>query len=141
MSRRRTCVAFLSAAGVLTLGGCPFFVTRTNNQGGGTIFSAVSKFTSNNMTNLTPDEIQIVTDTVSDLSPQVEILVGDEEAQAAVDFLVANNLNSVQDVAALVEEAGDNPDAVVIPESLQQLIDSGIDIGSILSREGPAARG
>ncbi len=135
MTRVPTLTLILAASALTVAGGCPFN-TRLTNQGGGTIFSAVGKIADQRLSALTPDEVQILTDTVSELAPQVSIFVEDEQAQAAVDFLDANSLNTVDDLAEFAEDAANNPDEVVIPESLQQLIDSGIDLESIVQVEG-----
>lgn len=135
MTRIRTLTLVLAGSALMVAGGCPFSV-RLTNQGGGTIFSAVGKIADQRLSSLTPDEVQILTDTVSDLAPQVSVFVEDNEAQAAVDFLKANELATVDDLAAFADEAANNPDAVVIPESLQQLLDSGIDLESIVQVEG-----
>ncbi|GAG03522.1 unnamed protein product, partial [marine sediment metagenome] len=73
------------AATLLTLTGCPFVQNRTNNQGGGSILTAGAKVVGGSMTVLTPDEIQIVTDTVRDVANNPDLpQVTDEQAQVAV---------------------------------------------------------
>ena len=93
------------------------------------------------MTSLTPDEIQIVSDTISDLSPDVSLFIGDDEAAVAVDFLQANNLNSIDDIVAFAEQVADDPSGVVIPESLVQLVESGVDLDSLVSVTGDDSDG
>jgi hypothetical protein len=115
------------------MGGCllPAFDSRTSNQGGGTIVTAVNKVTSQQLARLTADELQILADAFSELSPDVNITLTDEQAQAAVDFLVTNEVNSFADVETLAND----PDAAEVPESLQAIIDSGIDPTSIIGLE------
>lgn len=132
----RTMTALLTGSALLWLTGCPFGNTRTTNQGGGTVITAASKVVGGRMTSLTPDEIQIVSDAISDLSPDVSLFIGDDEAAAAVDFLQANNLNSIEDIAAFAEQAANDPSGVVIPESLIQLVGSGVDLDSLVSVTG-----
>ena len=92
-------------------------------------------------TSLTPDEIQIVSDAISDLSPDVSLFIGDDEAAAAVDFLRANNLNSIEDIAAFAEQVANDPSGVVIPESLVQLVESGVNLDSLVSITGDSFGG
>ncbi len=101
--------------------GCPATESRTNNQGGGSILSAGAKFASGSLANLTPDEIQVVTDFVAGVVPRFEALdVDDTEAQAAVDFLEANDINTVADIQALAQ----NPGEIEIPDSVQVIIEA-----------------
>lgn len=111
---------------LVVLCGCPPAApARTSNQGGGSIVTAGVKIAGGTMTGLTADEIQIVTDTVSDMSTEFAIDVTDEQAAAAVEFLVENNLNTVQDIQVLVEQGIQDPGSVVIPDSVQALIEAG----------------
>lgn len=120
-----------AALALVSMAGCPVVGdSRLANQGGGSVFSAVTKVAGEQMTALTPDELQIVADAVSDLSPEVDIFLSDEQAQAAVDFLVLNDLNSLADIEALAND----PSGVQIPDSLQAIIDSGIDPSTIVTQ-------
>ena len=136
MAPYRTIVLTIAGSLLISVTGCPFGNTRTSNQGGGTIITAAGKIVGGQMASLTADEIQIISDTISDLSPNVSLFIGDDEAAVAVDFLQANNLNSIEDIAAFAQAAVNNPDSVVIPESLTQFLDSGIDFGSLVSITG-----
>ncbi len=124
------CGATLSLS---TLGGCPLG-GRLGNQGGGTLVSAALKVVSQRMTTITPDEIQQVTDFISDISQDIDIVVDDAQAEAAVDFLVENNVNGLEDIQRLSEQAQADPDSIVIPDSLQAIIDSGINFEDIVSQ-------
>jgi anti-anti-sigma regulatory factor len=135
MMRTHNVTLILAGSALLVVGGCPFDA-RLTNQGGGSIFTAVGKIVDQRLSRLTPDEVQILTDTVSDLAPQVSIFVEDEEAQAAVDFLDANGLDTIDDLAQFAEDAAADPRGVSIPESLEQLIESGIDLESIVQVAG-----
>jgi hypothetical protein len=128
--------ALLAGSTLLWVTGCPFGNSRTTNQGGGTVITAAGKVVGGQMTTLTPDEIQIVSDAISDLSPNVSLFIGDDEAAVAVDFLRANDLNSIEDIAAFAEEVANDPNGVVIPESLIQLIESGVNLDSLVSVTG-----
>lgn len=136
MTLSRTIALTITGSLLISVTGCPFGDSRTTNQGGGTVVTAAGKVVGGQMTLLTPDEIQIVSDTISDLSPEVSLFIGDDEAAVAVDFLRANNLNSLEDIAAFAKEAANNPGSVVIPESLTQLLDSGINLDALVSITG-----
>lgn len=115
-----------AAAMLLSFGGCPLIPSRTTNQGGGNILSAGAKIVGGQLTGLTPDEVQIVTDTVADVAGATDApQVTDEQAQAAVDFLRANNLNSIHDLSSFIEQAANDPDSVVIPPSVMALLEAG----------------
>ena len=141
MTPASTIALTLAASLLISVTGCPFGNTRTTNQGGGTIVTAAGKVVAGQMTGLTPDEIQIVSDTISDLSPDLSLFIGDNEAAAAVDFLRANNLNSIEDIAAFAEQVANHPSGAVIPESLIQLVSSGVDLDSLVSVTGDAFGG
>ena len=122
MNLRRAffCALLVSASGLLA--GCPGLNPRTSNQGGGTLISAGAKVVSGTMTTLTADEIQILGDEVASRSTRFNgIDISDEQAEAASDFLVANDLDTVADIQALVA----NPGSVQIPESVEALVDAG----------------
>ena len=51
--------------------------------------------------------------------------ITDEQAAAAVEFLQVNNLNTIADIQAFVQEAAENPGSVVIPDSVLDLIEAG----------------
>lgn len=141
MAPHRTMALTLAAAVLISVTGCPFGNSRTTNQGGGNIITAAGKVVGGQMTSLTPDEIQIVSDAISDLSPDVSLFIGDDEAAVAVDFLRANNLNTIEDIAAFADNAVNDPDSVVIPESLTQFLNSGIDFGSLVTITGDTSGG
>ena len=100
MNAKKAAVLGLTAGLVLTgTLGClfaPVVPERTSNQGGGTILTATGKMVGGQMTQLTPDEVQIVADQIS-LDPQVDLTLDDDQAQAIVDFLAQNNINSFDD--------------------------------------------
>ncbi len=98
---------------------------RTSNQGGGNILTAAAKIAAGRISTLTPDEVQILGDTVSANSPQVEISITDEQAADAVRFLKDNNVNTIQDIQRLVEQYRRDPDSIEIPQSIIDLFESG----------------
>lgn len=134
-NRSAWALGVLGALVVVNLAGCPLSDSRLTDQGGGTIFTALAKVTGERLSQLNPDELQILADTVSRLSDQVEIDLTDEQAAAAIDFLVANDLNTFPEVEAFIAEAEQDPGSVVIPDSLQALIDSGVSVEDIVAAE------
>ncbi len=121
----RKFISFLGAAGLtVCLTGCPTTDARTSNQGGGSLISAGAKVLGGEISNLTPDELQVAADTAADITDDPQLagfVLGDDDAAAIVDFLELNGINTVDDIQRLA----DNPDSLEIPESLQTLIDGG----------------
>ncbi len=105
-------------AGLIVFAGGCFGDPRTTNQGGGNIISATVKVGTGQLSNLTPDEIQIVGDNIATFiagAPSVEL--SDDQAAAISQVLIDNNLNTIQDVTDLVENPGD----VVLPDEFLDL--------------------
>ncbi len=120
---RRSFIAALAVLGTAALTGCPSADSRTGNQGGGSLISAGAKVAGGSMTDLTADEIQILGDVIATRSTRFAgVEITDEQATAAVDFLEANDLNTVNEIKALV----DNPGSITIPDSVQALLDAGL---------------
>jgi hypothetical protein len=103
----------------VVVGGCAIGTgdPRTSNQGGGNLLSAGIKVTSYQLSALTPDELQILADQVAPTDPNVPQLT-DEQADAIVQILRANNINSLDDLNALIAQAQTDPSVVVLPEGL-----------------------
>ena len=133
MQRKTATLALCALGGLSLLSGCIFPTDpRTSNQGGGNILTATGKIASGQLASLTPDEIQILADTAAQANPQIpDIQLTDEQAQAASDFLKANNVNTVEDIQQLIEQAQQDPNSIVIPDSVLSLINAGaFDTGS-----------
>lgn len=123
---RNTLFAAGLLAVTLNLAGCPLTgTTRLTNQGGGALITAGAKIASGALGNLNPDEIQILSDTAAQSPSVPDVEMTDEEAQAVVDFLDANSVNTVADLRGLIEAASEDPSAIVIPDSVRNLFDSG----------------
>ena len=126
MAMKTTYLTGMIAITLVGIAGCPMAAapTRTSNQGGGNIVTAGAKIAGGSITSLTPDELQVITDKAVELNPDITIPeVTDEQAAAAVDFIVANDLNTLDDVVNLVEQAQQDPNAVVIPDSVQAVLE------------------
>ena len=103
------------AAGLALVTGCP----STSSEGN--IVTAISKVASGNMTDLTSTEVLILLDRIGEISPQVAgITITADEAEAAVDFLQANNIDTIADIEAIAS----NPDGLVVPDSVASLVES-----------------
>lgn len=121
----RTRIVFgLGLLAVAQIAGCPTIDARTGNQGGGSLISAGAKIAGGQLSSLTPDEIQIIADTVGELNPEFKQEVSDAQAEASVAFLKANELNTIEDLQSLAEKAEQDPDAVTIPDSVLSLIEA-----------------
>ncbi len=122
MNAKKAAVLGLTACFVLTgTLGClfgPMVPERTSNQGGGTILTATGKVFGGQMTQLTPDEVQMVADQINDLSPQVDLTLDDDQAQAIVGFLAQNGINSFDDFQNL------DPATVQPPQGAAQLFEN-----------------
>ncbi len=127
MAKRFVVLGGLGLALIGMTPGCVFSTDpRTSNQGGGNILTATGKIASGQLASLTPDEIQILADTALQANPELgQVELTDDQAQAASDFLKANHVNTIEDIQALIEQAQQDPNSVVIPESVLTLIDSG----------------
>lgn len=102
--RNGVLVATLLATGVVCVGGCPLFDPRLTNQGGGSLLSAVFKAADGNLTAVTPDEIQIVTDFAIDQSDAPITPLDDQTAQTIADIIEQNGLNSIAAIEALLAD-------------------------------------
>lgn len=124
------CVGFVS---LLTLGGCPFGDPRVTNQGGGSVLTALLKVNNNQLTTLTPDEVQLVTDLVNSTA-NTGVVLDDTQAADAVAFLQQHDLFSIDRVRAFA----DNPPAgVQVPESLRSLANANVDFSALLGQAQP----
>lgn len=131
----------VTAALTATLAGCvfPAAPARTSNQGGGNLITLGVKVTQGQLTTTTADEWQILFDTVSEANASLDVELTDDQAEAVVDFLVENNLDSFQDIEDLITQVEQDPsliEQIVIPDSLMTLITAEIDINSVVGADG-----
>ncbi len=122
MNVKKAAALGLTACFVLTgTLGClfaPVVPERTSNQGGGSMLTATGKVFGGQMTQLTADEVQIVTDQINDLNPQVDLTLDDDQAQAIVDFLAQNGINSFDDFQNL------DPGTAQLPQGAAELFEN-----------------
>lgn len=121
---RMRLVAGLGLLALTQIAGCPTIDARTGNQGGGSLISAGAKVAGGNLSSLTADEIQILADAVADFNPDFKQEVTDDQAAAAVEFLKANDINTIEDLQQLIEKADADPDSITIPDAVLTLIDA-----------------
>jgi len=116
----------VACAGLALLAGCVSVSSeRTSNQGGGSMLTAGAKVANNQLADLTADEIQLLADMISELAEEVDIFLTDEDAAVIRDFLMQNNLNSIEDIQNLIAEAqaADDPlSVVVIPRGAAEFL-------------------
>jgi hypothetical protein len=123
-----------SAALLAANSGCGFNMfgpTRTSDGGGGSVLSAGVKAASGQLTQLTQDEVQLLSDQLR------AFLAGEgqggtfppmtnEQADAFLEFLSVNTvpgsdrpgLNSLEELQAFLDAAAVNPGIIIIPQSL-----------------------
>lgn len=123
MNTRRAVFCASLVSGAFLFAGCIGLDGRTSNQGGGNILTAGAKVLAGNMTTLTADEIQVLGDEISTRSTRFAGLeITDDQADAASEFLVANDLDTIAEIQALVA----NPGNIQIPDSVEALLDAGL---------------
>ncbi|MBU0638799.1 MAG: hypothetical protein KKB50_08040 [Planctomycetes bacterium] len=137
-TKRAIVVALCGCVALLNLAGCPWADARTSDGGGGDILSAGSKIIGGTMTGLNQDEIQIVTDTAISLAGAPIPPLSNEQADAVVDFIRTNQIDSIQDIQNLVTAVQEDPNAVTIPESVLTAFGEGQGIWDILDALGGA---
>lgn len=82
---------------------------RLGNQYGGTLRTAYDKVVAPNFLLLTPDEVQIYSDTATEVSDAISVTWNDEQAQAIVSYFDSYDLATPDELQAALD---DNPDAV-----------------------------
>ncbi len=157
MDKKRWFSALLTAGLVMVCAaGCDvlavFGPPRTTDGGGGSVLSAGSKVALGQMTNLTQDEVQILSDQVNTIisaaNPSVPVQeLTNAQADGFVDFLKQNTvpgsstagLNSIDDIQAFTQAAIADPSILVVPQSLidafagttDQIDTSNIDVNQL----------
>lgn len=96
---------------------------RTANQYGGTLRSSYEKFVNGQLDELTPDELQLYSDTASEFDPQFGQDIGDADAAAIVQFFRDNGIQTRDDLAAFLD---DPANVFELPEGYSVLEMSGL---------------
>lgn len=108
----------LAGLASLTLGGCPIGDPRLTNQGGGSLLTVAGKALGGNLSAITPDEIQVITDfAIAQTNAPIDP-VPDDVAETVVDLINQNNINTLAELENLIN----NPETFnVTPEQLAVL--------------------
>lgn len=110
----------LCALSLATILGC------AAGPGGGNLISAAAKIAFGRVSTLTPNEVQVLVEAVNQNNPEhVAVAVDDAQAAAAVSFLKANDVNTIQDLQNLIDAVQNDPNSVVIPDAVLALIAAG----------------
>jgi hypothetical protein len=76
------------------------------------------------LTETTPTEWQALAGKVDERTPNLDVSLTYEQAEAIVDFVQANQLDSIQDIIELVAQVTNDPNSISdieIPESMMTL--------------------
>ena len=123
--------AVLSCAVLALLTGCPRVAPPENAVTWGV------KATTGRLTQTTTTEWQAVAERIDNRTPERDISLDDAQAQAIVDFIETNDLNSIQAIIDLVRDAQNDPsvaEEITIPESVTDLFgDVDIDFESLVT--------
>lgn len=111
--------SLLGCVSVLMLGGCPTDTGsgRLCNQPGpecATIISAGLKIVQDRLDLLNPDDIQVLSDTAIEASGAAITPLTDDQAQAVVNVMTANNITTIASLQAVILQAQQDPSSVNI---------------------------
>ena len=118
MNARRMSLVVTCGLCLLVLVGCSMPWDRLGNQGGSTPLTLLPKLAAGQVGQLNPDDIQLMTDTVRDVTGAPISAVSDELAQAVVDTIKANHINTAQDLEKFGQKVAADPNSLVIPASV-----------------------
>lgn len=127
LARKLTVVALLGSFGLAALTGCffgPMPWSETGNQGGSTPASLGLKLLgitqgTTPITALNPDDLQLMAQLAEDFTGQDLPHVSDQLADAAVQIISANDLQTFQDLIALADTELED---IVIPEGVEEVV-------------------
>lgn len=138
IARKVIAVTLISLATVVWLGGCPTTGDggRLCNQPGpicSNIITAGGKVLANNLGALTPDDIQVLSDKAIEVSGANVAQLTDEQAEAVVNVMDANGIDTIEDLQNVIIQAQANPGSVNISaEDLEVLMQlANIDLSGI----------
>jgi hypothetical protein len=94
---------------------------RTANQFGGDLRSAYLKVTNAEFASMTPDEVQLYDDAAGAADATAALNLTDAQAQAIVDVLVTNNIQTKDDMTAFLDNANNVIPAGVPSGSLKTI--------------------
>ena len=111
-------LAMLGCAVLLFTTGCPRLAPPEN------ALTWAIKAATGRLTETTPREWQAVAEKINERTPAAEIYLTDEQAEAIVEFVQVNELNSIPQIVDLVQRAINDPSVVQeieIPDSVMEL--------------------
>ena len=134
MTMRNSNWMWMMSVGLLAIAGCGYD-SRLADGGGGNLLTAGSKVVGGQMTEMTQDELQVLSDQLLTIalttSPELadspfNAPLSNDQADALLDFLKANSLpgqggaglNSIEEVIAFAEAARSDPRILVVTQSL-----------------------
>ncbi len=123
MSARKLLVFGVSGLLIVAAGCFSMPSSRTGNQGGSSVPGAVAKITTDQLGALNPDDVQVLTDLAMQVTGAHFPPVTDEQAAAVISFMQANNITNRATLQALIERAQANPNSVVIPDDVRQVLE------------------
>jgi exosome complex RNA-binding protein Csl4 len=128
MTRKLVVMCTLGGLGLVLLGGCFFPSPGTGEyQGGSNLIQATTKFTSDRLDTMNPDDVQVLASLAPELTGQEIPEVTDEQAAAVVQFIEDNSIVTFADLEQIVAQAAEDPDSIVISPEVQAVIDSFIE--------------
>jgi hypothetical protein len=111
----RSSLAVLGCAVALLVSGC-FVAAPLENEVTWAVKAATSQ-----LTEATAAEWQAVATKVDELVPEVDVSLSEEQAEGIVVFVQENEINGVQDIEELLEQAQTDPSSIVIPDGFLEL--------------------
>ena len=115
----RTCA--LSALAVL---GCALSLVATGCLTAASPENEVTwavKAAAGTLTEATATEWQAVAEVIDEVVPGVDVTLTDAQAEAIVEFVQDNEIDDLEDVEALVEQAQTDPESIEVPDAFLEL--------------------
>lgn len=94
---------------------------RLGNQFGGDLRSAFEKVTGGELSNMTPDEVQLYSDAAIVVDSNVSPTISDQQAQAIIELFVAENIGTADDLRTLLTDPGREVPSSIPDNVLQTL--------------------
>jgi hypothetical protein len=89
------------------------------------------------LTETTPHEWQAVADKIDTRLPEVDVALSDAQAEAIVEFVQVNELDSIESMIALIECAQQDPSVVEeiqVPDGMIELfVDVEVDVDALIA--------
>ena len=79
------------------------------------------KAASGRLTDATATEWQAVAEQIDEIIPEVNVSLTDAQAEAIVEFVQDNEIDDLEDVETLVEQAQTDPESIEVPDGFMDL--------------------